>query len=139
MNNITDAKTGIELDLIIAEQIFGVKKVYYSEWDEKKEYPEYIPSGKPWRTHQIDAKYIPHFSTDPSASYLLKLKMAERFHWQIKSPFYPNQPWFAGLTPHNMTGFNGVPDFMGQGSTEMEAVCRVALIATKEVLSKPGH
>lgn len=120
---------GKELDLAIADKIFGIKKVYYGEWDTDKEYPEYIPSGKPWRTHQIDAKPIPHFSTNPDAAYVLKLKMAKKYHWLIKSPFAPDLQWIAGLTPLNVSGWNGNPDFVAHGNTEMEAVCRVALFA----------
>jgi len=120
---------GRELDLAIADKIFGIKKVYYSEWDTEKQNPEYIPSGKPWRTHQIDAKPIPHFSASPDANYALKLKMAEKYHWVIKSPFAPELQWIAGLTPLNISGWNGIPDFMAKGDTEMEAVCKVALMA----------
>lgn len=116
-----------QLDLIIADKIFGIKKVYYSEWDTGKEYPEYIPSGKPWRTHQVDAKPMPHFTTSPDACYCLKLKMAEKYHWIIRSPFTNGASWFAGLTPHGMIGFNGKPDFQVEGNTEMEAVCKAAL------------
>lgn len=118
-----------QLDLIIADKIFGIKKVYYGEWDTDKSCPEYIPSGKPWRTHQIDAKPIPHFLTNPEACYCLKLKMADTYHWLIKSPFTSGASWFAGLTPHGVSGWNGSPDFMAEGSTEMEAVCKVALMA----------
>ncbi len=124
-----ELQAGRQLDFEIALKVFGIKKVYYQEHDRKQEWPEYIPSGKPWRTHQIDARPIPHFSTEPSAAYLLKLEVAKRgFWWEIHSPFFRSQPWFAGLTPHNTTGWNGEPDFKAQGKTEMEAVCRVALL-----------
>lgn len=122
--------TNRELDLTILGLLCGVKIVYYSDWDTKQEFnPQYIPSGKPVRTHMIDLKPIPSFSTDPCACYSLKLKMTERFHWIIKSPFSPNLEWHAGLTPLNITGWNGVPDFQESGETEMIAVCKVSLRA----------
>ena len=120
-----------ELDLTVLHLIFGVKRVYYNDWDTEKEFnPEYIPSGKPIKTHAIDLKLVPRFSTSPDACYVLKLKMAEKYHWEIKSPFFDGQRWFAGLTPHSTTGWNGEPDFKDYGSTEMEAVCRCALRAS---------
>ena len=123
---------GRELDLIIADKIFGIKKVYYSKWDTEKENPQYIPSGKPWRTHQIDAKPIPHFSTDPAASYCLKLKMAEKYHWLIKGPFALEAQWIAGLTPLNISGWNGAPDYTATGDTEINAICSVVLLMLED-------
>ena len=127
-----DIKVGRELDLIVAGKVFGIKKIHYAEYDTEQEYPEYIPSGKPWRTHQIDAKPLPHFSTDPTGSHNVKLKMAETYHWVIRSPFRIGLKWFAGLTPLGTTGWNGKPDFNASGDTEMEAVCRVALMALEK-------
>ena len=39
----------------------GIKKIYYEEWDTEHQSPMFIPSGKPWRTHQIDAMPVPKF------------------------------------------------------------------------------
>ncbi len=132
INGVVDIRAGRELDLVIADKIFGIRKIHYSEWDTKHEYPEYIPSGKLWRTHQIDAKPIPHFSTSPNASYILKIRMTDKFHWLIKSPFIPELKWIAGLTPLNISGWNGRPDYVAKGDTEMEAVCRVALLVVRK-------
>jgi hypothetical protein len=127
-----------ELDLTILRNIFGVKKVYYKAWDEQKEFlPEYILSGKPIKTHLIDAKPIPCFSTDPNACYILKLHMVKKYHWEIKSPFYEGQLWFAGLTPHEITGFNGIPDYQESGETEMIAVCKASLKASGLSVDNP--
>lgn len=62
-----------QLDVKLATELLGIKKVYYSDWDEDKMSPEYIPSGKPWRTHQIDARPIPCFtlSLDACVGYLV--------------------------------------------------------------------
>ena len=124
-----------KMDLLILEKVWGIKpnKIHYQEWDDKKECPEYIPSGKPWRTHQIDAKPVPYFSTSPGACYELKLKLIDKYHWEIKSPFLQGEPWFAGLTPLNVTGWNGNSDYQESGETEMEAVCKVVLKLYEEV------
>ena len=60
----------------LAIYFLGIKKIYYSEWDTDKHYPMYIPSGKPWRTHQIDAKPIPNF-LDPNYG------IASCFKWLV--------------------------------------------------------
>ena len=56
---------------------------------------------------------IPHW--DPRTRWdhagMLEAKMQERGFWlELKSPFFPGQPYFAGFTPHKTTGWNGVPD-----------------------------
>jgi hypothetical protein len=128
-----------ELDLTILKNVFGVKKVYYKKWDEQKEFdPEYIPSGKPIKTHAIDAEPIPCFSTNAKACYNLKLYMAKKYWWEIRSPFYEGQPWFAGLTPHYTTGWNGEPNNKESGETEMIAVCRSALKASGLSVDNPS-
>jgi hypothetical protein len=119
-----------ELDIKILMAVYGIKnsKIHYSEEDTNKEWPEFIPSGKPWRTHQIDARPVPYFSTDASATYNLMLKFTNNFHWLIRSPFLPEYNyWIAGLTPSGVTGWNGKPDYEAQGETMMEAVCLVVL------------
>jgi hypothetical protein len=52
------------MDLLIAREIFGIKKIHYEEWDTGHEWPNYIPSGKPWRTHRLDAEIVPQYSDD---------------------------------------------------------------------------
>jgi len=60
-----------ELDVKLATHFWGIKKIYYGEWDEDKSWPLYIPSGKPWRTHKIDAKPIPRFTDSLDACFQL--------------------------------------------------------------------
>jgi hypothetical protein len=119
-----------ELDIKILTAVYGIKesKIHYGEEDTNKEWPEFIPSGKPWRTHQIDARPVPYFSTDASATYNLMLKFTNVFHWLIRSPFSPKYNyWIAGLTPLESTGWNGRSDYEAQGETMMESVCLVVL------------
>lgn len=32
------------------------------------------------------------------------------YWWQMRSPFHPGDNYWAGITPHNTTGWNGTPD-----------------------------
>ena len=45
--------------------------IRWSEEDGQIFYGEYIPSGKPWKTHEISAIYVPRFTTDRNACALV--------------------------------------------------------------------
>lgn len=45
--------------------------IHYGSWDTDREYGQFIPSGKPWKTHSIDAKPVPEFTTDRNATAML--------------------------------------------------------------------
>jgi hypothetical protein len=61
-------------DVEVARYVHGIKKFYGwdgTPWDQKSEmYPQFIPSGKPWKTHEIDARYLPRFGEDANADLL---------------------------------------------------------------------
>ena len=116
-----------ELDLQIAKNIFGIKKVYSHKYADGLILDYFIPSGKPWRTHQIDSKPLPRFSSDPEAAYVVMLKWAGAYCWRITSPFYQCDEWFAGLWPLDNTESKGEPIYGERGATMMEAICKVAL------------
>lgn len=65
-------------------QLLGVKKIHYQDWDEGRDHPYYIPSGKPWRTHQIDAKPVPCFATHWSHMGELLAMLAQRHIYLIR-------------------------------------------------------
>lgn len=60
---------GRERDTAIAK-LKGIKKISQSSEkfeegrDQSDYFMYYIPSGKPWRTHAIDARLLPFWSTD---------------------------------------------------------------------------
>lgn len=116
-----------ELDLLIAENIFGIKHVYYFKYEDGLILYFYIPSGKPWKTHHIDSKPLPSYSGNPSHTYGVMMEATDKYHWVIKSPFTRGGEWFAGLTPYGVTGWNGKPDFSATGKTMQEAVCKCIL------------
>ncbi len=66
----------------------------------------------------------PRFSRDLAEAWKL-VRHVERlgFHWRIQTPFQPGEPYFAGFTPHGVTGWNGRPDFQGSGPTPEIAIC----------------
>ena len=67
-------------DLRVLRDIFGVKVVWFAGFDTSRNHPDYIPSGKPMRTHQIDAKPVPWFHTSPSADYLVLDRVRENWN-----------------------------------------------------------
>ena len=44
-------------------------KLHYNDWDEERQFPYFIPSGKPWRTHKIDSRPVPNFPEDLNACF----------------------------------------------------------------------
>lgn len=65
-------------DVLILQHLFGVKKIHYNSRDTKQEFPQYIPSGKPWRTHQIDAEPVPAWGRSIGEAWLLVDQMNAR-------------------------------------------------------------
>lgn len=71
---------------------------------------------------------VPPFSTHIAQAWEIVEELDQRgFHWKIQTPFAPGRAFFAGFTPHNTTGWNGRPDFLGEGETAPAAICRAAL------------
>lgn len=63
-----------ELNERLTRHFLGLRKIHYDEWDTEKQSPMYIPSGKPWRTHRIDARPVPNFADpDYGIAYCFKL------------------------------------------------------------------
>jgi hypothetical protein len=78
--NTTDTLTDRELDIQVLCQLWGIKRdrIFYMDYDEEKHWPQYIPSGKPRRTHEIDAKPVPNFTTDANADYMVLCEVRTR-------------------------------------------------------------
>ena len=80
---------GRELDALVLELVFGFprKKLFPPEyWEEGIDEPfahyYYIPSGKPKRTHMIDARMVPSFSMDIAAAWQV-LEKIHKLGWCI--------------------------------------------------------
>lgn len=121
---------GLELEALVLEKVFGFprKKVFAAY--EGSNYLMYIPSGKPRRTHEIDARHVPWFSRSWEAAGMVVEQMATRGYWcQMRTPFEPHggPDCWAGFTPHSTTGWNGRPDHWTQAETIPLAICLAAL------------
>lgn len=75
---------------------------------------------------------IPHYSTSPRDSRLLRDKLAETWHWQMHSPFGSVPFYSVGLWPkgEEFVDFS----FIGHGDTEESAV----IDAVREWLKSKG-
>jgi len=119
VERIRKMEAGREMDLLVAQKIFGIKKIYYEEWDEEKESPMYIPSGKPWRTHKIDAKTLPAFSQYAAPA----IQVAGQF-FRCKIDMVPKlERCVCLLWNDELTG-----SISGEGKTLPLAICRAALL-----------
>lgn len=114
-----------KLDIEVARTVFGVKRVYcrYGKpWDEataehSTDRPFFIPSGKPWRTHSIDAMPVPRYSSDIGAAMLL----VDRWHGDVDMR-RQNGFWLV-------TFFEPSREYRAIEETLPEAICRAALAA----------
>ena len=58
-----------DIDLKILEVVYAIPRKKTWEYPEFLDHYYYIPSGKPRRTHEFDARPVPAFSTDMAAAY----------------------------------------------------------------------
>jgi hypothetical protein len=133
-------ESGLELESIVLEKIFGFPRKKQFLPYEGSSYQWYIPSGKPRRTHEIDAKPVPWFSRSMDAVWDVVKKMAELGYWcQMRTPFEKDSVsdnW-AGFTPHSTSGWNGKPDHWMCAETMPLAICRAALATMLEAGAAP--
>jgi len=74
---IDTMQAGPALDAEVARRVFGIKKPFAAEgYQDNGLY--YIASGKPRRTHAIDAVPLPRYSIDPAAACLVVEAMRAR-------------------------------------------------------------
>lgn len=67
------------------------------------------------------------FSTKIADAWSLVERMEKTHHARLKTPFFPGEPYFCGVTPHGVTGWNGRPDVYEPGETMPLAICRCFL------------
>lgn len=92
-----------------------------------------------WDAYQLVRYGEPRpFSTDIATAWTVVERMSNLgWHARVESPFEAGQPYFAGFTPHGMSGWNGVPDHQAGAYCAAEAICRAALAALQAVSSSP--
>lgn len=146
---IENFPAGRDLDALIMERVFGwkwfrvvnvavlVPPTVAEDWLQHNSLYTPIDSPGELKREHIDGVYFismimpePLFVSKDHCSDVFRLinHIAKTHWWSIKSPFEKNEMWFAGITPHSTSGWNGRPDFIGNGSTMALAVCRAALM-----------
>jgi hypothetical protein len=68
-------------DLAVLFRIFGVKRAFLDPDDPEGRWAQYIPSGKPWRTHAIEARSVPAFHTSAGADYTVLRHVRETWNY----------------------------------------------------------
>lgn len=139
---MSEMEAGRELDKQIIEKIFGVKKVfrpcdtktanndnYFGDVDDYY----YIPSGKPPRTHMIDARPVPHFSTNIAAAW----EVVEVFRqgWNGHCAAVIKLTVFDDIDPEDCHSVIYAPDIAEASAMAREmplAICRAAIQAANQ-------
>jgi len=107
-----------ELDLQIAKAT-GIK-VYYNDWDVKQDIPLYIPSGKPWKTHSMEARPLPSYYKNYGSAFSLLDLFSSLAGFKLERGF--TQWWWCGIV--FLTGLSA----KGEGETAPIAICKAVLM-----------
>jgi len=67
-----------KIDLELFKACYPKCKIHYAEWDDGHKYPEFIPSGKPLRTHAIDLRPVPQFTKDIGVCFAILIPEMNR-------------------------------------------------------------
>lgn len=85
-----------------------------------------------WTTERGAWSGMPPLSSTWEGLGLIVEAMAARGYWLLlKSPFRPREPYFAGFTAHNETGWDEA-DFKASGKDAPHAVAIAARLALEE-------
>jgi hypothetical protein len=103
-----------QIDALVAEHITKLEEGY-------------IALGYPKDCLKRDPGAIPHYTTWPDLDPVIRNREEAGYWWLVKSPFEDGEPYWAGLTPKGVSGWNGKPDFYCHGPTEPIARCIAAL------------
>lgn len=134
-------EAGTELDATILERVFGFpkRKTFIPVYSVDR---YYIPSGKPLRTHQIDAVPVPRFSRDLAAAWLIIVELRRRGAYLI---YIGPSKTEAGFTARLEDGEGTVLMSVDDQAAPM-AICRLVIealrrgsvvLAPKEATAKP--
>ena len=125
-DEVLNVEAGREMDALVAERVMGWSRSRWAPID------SLLPPKDDKKRIEGHTYYVPLFSTDIAAAWEVVEEMNKTYHWRISSPFIPGEPYFAGLTPHGVTGWNGCPDYEMPGDIVSLAICRAALLAKLE-------
>ena len=127
------------LDVEIARVVFKIKRLYGFDgqpWDGVDNFPQYIPSGKPWHGHQIDARTLPWFSRDIAAAWTV----VERLREIGMGIVIGNEPdgWEVEITTTETLYQQGYRGCYSRHAPIAEAICRAALAVFARA-AEPGQ
>ena len=119
-----------QINELIAYKLFGIKRVYYPDWAAGKTYggdwPMYIPSGKPWRTHSIDGNPLPQCTKSIDAAFQAIDKLIEIGHGNFRLVHVccvDGFAWAAEINGPYDNDLGGKPFYGGAGPSRQEAIC----------------
>jgi hypothetical protein len=116
-------RPGLELEALILEKIFGFpRKKIFSPY-EGSSYQWYIPSGKPRRTHEIDAKPVPWFSRSMDAAWDVVIEMRKK-GWRVSLSEVADGEWNCRFCPEDTSKY-----VFKIAATPTMAICLAALEA----------
>ncbi len=127
-DEITAMQPGRELDALVLEVVFGFpqKKLfppeYWEEGDEPFAHYNFIPSGKPKRTHMIDARSVPDFSFSIAAAWQIIDKLRPEYDVML-NVMEPSRGLSVCIESNN----HG-PQFRINVKNSPEAICKAALL-----------
>jgi hypothetical protein len=128
---------GKETDVEILVRIFGYprKKIFVPEWAEGSTEFYYIPSGKPKRTHMIDAQPVPLFSDSISAAWLIVRHLKAK-GLGVSIDDFSDVAGCSILAPVKDGCWEAVA--MVRAKTAPEAICKAALILSVSPVDEGG-
>lgn len=124
-------EAGRQLDAEIARRVFGIKRLYGSEgkpWQADDPWPLYIPSGKPWRTHHLDSRPLPRFSSDMDAAMLIFDRLVD-LGLHVLLARDPGDPYEVEVCVTEELYKRGLRGCIVMANTAQMAICRAALRA----------
>jgi len=107
----------------------------WMEWEKRPFIPNTDAPVELWVKDKWAMAWIAGFDpfTNPADCARVMDAVVRRGWWfMVHSPFVDDAPYFAGLTPKGVTGWNGRPDEPGEGATECEAKMNAVLAMVKE-------
>lgn len=120
-----DLAPGPDLDVLFLEKVegFPARKTFLTEYSTD---PHYIPSGKPRRTHLIDARPVPRFSRDDSVALAALKRFAERpdITWNIC--YHDGAMYYVAI-------YKGRTDVWMKSATSLALAVVLAILAAVEV------
>lgn len=140
-DEILSIPVGRELDALVAEKVMNIHQEVPTR-EVSKTLGVFRGVEHPLAMWRDDRGYwfldgLPYYSTKIAAAWEVVEELHECGYWlQLRSPFgtgEANDGYWAGFTPHLMTGWNGWLGNWIQAQTAPIAICRAALLAVMGV------